>query len=73
MNIVRLSIRQVYGVISAQIPLGNNESQAGALLEELDAIDGGLIDIDQQFPTLSEFRAQLRQALGENMPFNRPP
>jgi len=67
-----LSVRQVYGAIIAQIPIKGIEGTAGGLLDELDTLDG-LVDVDVQLPILNDFRAQLRQALGENMPHNLPP
>ena len=70
--ITHLSIRQVYGVIIVQIPIKGIEGTAGGLLDELDILNG-LVDIDEKLPILSEFRAQLRQALGEGMPPNLPP
>ena len=62
-----LSVRQAYGVIIAQIPIKGIEGTAGGLLDELDTLNG-LVDVDGQLPILSEFRTQLRQALGEGMP-----
>ena len=67
-NQPQISVRQAYGMIIAQIPIKGIEKTAGGLLDDIDALEGGLIDINTQCPTLSAFRRQLRQALGESMP-----